>query len=126
MKWNGIVNPRPDVRVLEEIDQAIAVCRSNHIQVIHGTRPRWFEWRLDPIGLREQAVVLSGSSAPLSVPPFQVRQFRVKYASLNRVQPSVISLHRVIVLLHLPMISEHPDLFQYLCVIGGHRTAFTA
>ena len=78
MQWNGVVDPRTDVPMGEELAEAFSLPRADHVEVIDGANALWLERKRDGTSQRRHKLVISsGALPPLFVPIGQVRQFDV-------------------------------------------------
>src|SRR5271166_489043 len=106
MKRDWIVNARTHTISCEAFLHFAAVLHPNYVQVIYRLAPLWLERKNQAIHRRQQLPVILGVVSTLTVPCCQVAQFHTKDPSLNRIQPSVVTLQIMVVLLCLAMIAQ--------------------
>src|SRR5260370_5507443 len=70
-------------------------------------------------------VITAGGYLPLAVPFAKMLQLDRQKTSLDRIQPTVITLHVVIVLFGLAMISEHTGILSEALFVSRYRSSLT-
>src|SRR5271154_4601028 len=108
MNGNRVVDAGANARLGQVLLQLVSFLGPNHIEVINTAGPGWLEWQ-DEARRRfaQQCVVTRGNLPTLLIPLREVGKLDLKDSGLNRIKPTVVTLHLMVVLSRLAVIAEH-------------------
>ena len=109
-EWNRIVDPTLNATVSEKSHQPITVVVLGDKQMVH-VGAVWLRFGQDQLGSKYRKKLAVPTGCPLSgrVPAIEIGQLDEQYGGLDRIEPTVVPDHRMLVLDPLAVIARAAD-----------------
>src|SRR5260370_915029 len=110
------------------LHQFFSILNSHHKKVINRSGPIWFVRHKDPVTVNcaKEFMITSCCCTAQRIPLGKILKFRLQDSGLDRIKPPVVPFDFVVILLRLPVITQHPRFLRDGLIIGRDRTCFAA
>src|SRR5260370_34637060 len=108
--------------------QSSVIVNSQHKKWIDRSGPLWVVRHKDPVHVNcaKEFMITSCCCTAQRIPLGKILKFRLQASGLDRIKPPVVPFDFVVILLRLPVITQHPRFLRDGLIIGRDRTCFDA